>query len=599
MHETGSATRFSTGGGFKRGGRPRSARFVRIALCAALVLSAASGCARRAAPAPPPSPAQETYRETPSGPIIGYVSPEGAHVWRGAPFAKAPEGELRWRAPRPHPGWSERREALQSADRCIQLTNRLNESEGLDPGLIVGSEDCLYADIYAPPNAAPGAALPVMVWIHGGANTWGRASSYDGARLAVNENVIVVAVQYRLGIFGWFAHEALRANPEIPADESANFGTLDLIAALDWVGRDIAAYGGDPDNITIFGESAGGHNVASLLASPIARGKFHRAIIQSGSFDSVPLAEAESGSIERNVGRDVARRIGANDGAGLRAAPPEKVFASLELGDQAFLSLPRIIADGVALPASPLREAFASRETFNAVPVITGVNRDEMKLFQLLDPALTKRILGLFPVARDQRYYDALAEYTSRVWRIRAVDEPAGAMVAGGHPDIFAYRFDWDEGGRFLITDLGNLLGAGHAIEIPFVFNRFELLGSLDRIMFTKRTAESREDLSRAMGAYWASFARSGEPGDGGRGLPQWPSWGRQARLLRLDSVEGGGPEVLAGEDSLEALLVDLQSDPRLSDAERCAVMDAMGRWTREVAQAISRRADCPGAAAT
>lgn len=576
-----------------RGWTSRGLRLVGFALCVALVASVSTGCARRAETAPAPSPAEETIRRTPSGPIIGYVSPEGAQVWRGVPFAAAPMGPLRWRAPRPHAGWSERREALHSAKRCIQLTNRLNEGEGLKPGLIVGSEDCLYADVYAPAGAGPGSALPVMVWIHGGANTWGRASSYDGARLAVNENVIVVAVQYRLGIFGWFAHEALRADPEIPADASANFGTLDLIAALDWVARDIDAYGGDPRNVTIFGESAGGHNVVSLLASPLARGKFHRAIVQSGSFDSISLSDAESGSIERNVGRDVARRIGESDGASLRAASPEKVFAALDLGGEAFLSLPRIIADGVALPETPLREAFASPETFNAVPVITGVNRDEMKLFQLLDPRLTNRILGLFPVARDQRYYDALAEYTSRVWRIRAIDEPAAAMVAGGHPDVFAYRFDWDEGGRFLITDLGKLLGAGHAVEIPFVFNRFELLGPLDRVLFPSRTATSREKLSRAMGAYWANFARTGNPGDGGRGLASWPAWGENAELLRLDSSEGGGLNVLTGRDSLPALLDDLQTDARLSKAQRCDVLAAMRRWTPELEAAIDQRADC------
>lgn len=557
---------------------------IAIAMLAGLAFAA---CAREAPPAPP-EPAEAAVRAVAQGEVIGFAAGTRAHVWRGLPFAASTAGENRWRAPRPAPAWEGARVAVEHGPRCPQITNAFHRGEGYEPGLVIGSEDCLYADVYAPAMSAGEAAaarLPVMVWIHGGGNVWGRAASYDGANLAANENVIVVAVQYRMGPLGWFAHDAIRESAETPADAGANFGTLDLIAALDWVRENAAAFGGDPDNVTIFGESAGGHNVASLLASPLAAGLFHRAIIQSGSFDSVPLHAAEHGGQWPNHARAVAERLGAASAADLRAASVEDVYGALALSESGYLDLPRIIEDGVVLPAGPLRAAFASPGGFNAVPVMTGVNRDEMKLFQMLDPEQTKRVLWLFPVARDQNRYDAASDTMSRLWRLRSVDEPAAMMAAGGHEAVYAYRFDWDEGGRFLFTDLSKLLGAAHAIEIPFVFNRFQLLGDLDRVMFQRKTEESRRALADAMGGYWAAFARQGAPGDGGRGLPRWPRWGEGA-LMRLDSAESGGPEVIEGAESFDAVLADLAADPRIDDAARCEIAAALLWWTPE------RRAD-------
>ncbi|MEL7240679.1 MAG: carboxylesterase family protein, partial [Planctomycetota bacterium] len=159
--------------------------------------------------APPPSAASETRRSTASGEIVGFVAENGAHVWRGVPFAASTAGENRWRAPQPAESWTGVRESLDFADRCPQLTNAFSAGEGYDPGLRIGSEDCLALDIYAPADAGS-KELPVMVWIHGGGNVWGTSQSYDGSRLAVNEDVIIVAVQYRLGPLGWFSHPILR-----------------------------------------------------------------------------------------------------------------------------------------------------------------------------------------------------------------------------------------------------------------------------------------------------------------------------------------------------------------------------------------------------
>ncbi|MEO0878154.1 MAG: carboxylesterase family protein [Pseudomonadota bacterium] len=543
-------------------------------LAAALTIG---GCAQEKE-APPPSAAPETARTIAQGSLVGFVEENGAHVWRGVPFAASTAGPNRWRAPRPAPSWSGERAMLSFAERCPQLTNGFNPVEGVEPGALVGSEDCLALDIYAPPNAES-RALPVMVWIHGGSNVSGGADLYPAHRLAKNEDVIVVVVQYRLGPLGWFAYGALRESAQTPRDKSANFGTLDLIASLEWVRDNIAVFGGDPGNVTIFGESAGGHNVVSLLATPLASDLFHRAIIQSGSFASVSLSDAEGATgDEIGAGSVIAAKLGGSVEA-LQSARVKDVFDAYPL-QGGFIELPRIIEDGVVLPSAPMRDAFASTGRFNAVPIITGVNRDEMKLFYLLDDRLTKRVLGAFFVARDQALYDAAAEYSSRMWRVRSVDEPARAMADAGHEAVYAYRFDWDEGGRFFLMDLAKMLGAAHAVEIPFVLNRFSLLGDADRVLFTKKTEASRQQLSRAMGAYWAAFARDGAPN--ASGAPDWPHYGADARLLRLDTESDGGIEVIEGEDTVEAIIADLKGDARVTAEERCEIADGLAGWAPE-----------------
>ena len=289
-----------------------------------------------------------------------------------------------------------------------------------------------------------------MVWIHGGANVWGYSSSYNGSNLAGNEDVIVVAVQYRLGPFGWFAHRALRESAKSAEDGAASFAILDLVASLEWVRDHIAEFGGNPGNVTIFGQSAGGHNVVSLLASPRARGLFHRAIIQSGSFDSMSLEEAEYGDEDGffSSGRTIAKKLQVETADELRSLPAEKLLGAF-CSDGGFIDSPRVIEDGVALPARSLRELFSAKDTFNCVPVIIGANRDEMKLFYLGNVTMTKKVLGKLIVARDPDFYDSISHFISRIWQIRSVSEPASQMVAAGHEAVYTYQFDWDDGGHF------------------------------------------------------------------------------------------------------------------------------------------------------
>ncbi len=521
-----------------------------------------------------PAVAEDLVRTIGQGELVGFETEGGAAAWMAVPYAAPPVGDLRWRAPRPPLAFEARLEALEAGPICPQVTNTLSAGDEYDTGVLIGSEDCLTLDIYAPRDVAPDEALPVMMWIHGGANTWGSSSAYDGSALAGQQGVIIVSVQYRLGPLGFLAHPALRADADIADDEAANFALLDLVAALQWISGNIDTFGGDPNRVTVFGESAGAYNIAGLMAMPQARGLFHRAIMQSGGTASVPLEIAEQGG-----GNDAVAGLAAGiaiagenaDGAALRGATLEAVYAAYRDEDGELTSMPRMIEDGVTLPAGGILAAAESPDGFADVPLMTGTNRDEMKLYTVFDPRLTRR-LGplLWPKGEDR--YEAAVEYPSRIWRYNAVDGLLNRLAANGRSDLWAYRFDWDEGGSVLVTDTSVLLGAAHAMEIPFVFNHFELFGSFDSVLFNARNEVGRLELADTMGAYWAQFAASGMPGDGVGMGPDWPQWTDTGAALRFDTRDDGGTEVFSRTESPLAIASDLAGDDRVDDETRCRI---------------------------
>lgn len=575
---------------------------LRLALLTA-VLALLSACGKPvtatavAAPSPPPA-AADSQRQLPGGAVIGFSAAPQTFAWLGLPYAQAPVGALRWRAPRPPQPWSGVREALQFSDFCPQFAG---VGVPVDPALhgqLVGREDCLYLNVWGPATAVK--PRPVMVWIHGGGNAIGTASTYDvAANLAATRDVVVVTLNYRLGSLGWFSHPALQARPPLDAalaraDSSGNYGTLDLIAGLHWVQDNIAAFGGDPANVTIFGESAGGYNVYSLLLSPLAEGLFHKAIAQSGGIRSASLAAAQnlttaaepgelnsSGELvvalamqrftelDRHRARLWAKKKDPEELAQwLQALPLAELFAGIQPGrGMGMYHFPQLLTDGYVLPALSPQQLFSELPLHNRVPLITGTNRDEMKLFMLGDPQYVRTWFGKIPQARDPGNYQRVARYSSALWRILGADAIAATLVQQpANPPVYTYRFDYDQLRDNWLVSLNDLVGAAHGLEIPYVFGLGEGMGSA-AAMHPQDTLPQRQQLADAMSSYWTQFAYSGDPGRGRDGdLPLWQAWSRSGpQVLLLDADNRGGIRPLAQQLTLAGLKQAMLTDPEVS----------------------------------
>ncbi len=555
-------------------------------------------------PPPPPTADLVTLRPTTSGDVVGFIDQFGARAWKGIPFAAAPEGNRRWRAPAPMEPWTGTREALVAGSMCPQLKSLLSGNSGEPDSAIAGTEDCLYLNIWSPSNAS---SLPVMFWIHGGGNTIGDGGPYNGAALATRQDVVVVTINYRLGPMGWFAHPDLaRGNP---LDDSGNYGTLDAIAALEWVRDNIRAFGGDPDNVTVFGESAGAFDTLAMMASPLAEGLFHRAIVQSGGFQTTPMQQAGNYATEGghpNSAREItskllvadgtvtdlesARAYESDMGSGavreyLYSKTPEEIFALFDGGGFGMINVPDNFGDGHVLPDMTTAEIFSSADNHNMVPIILGTNRDEPSLFMVRSPAWVENFLGVFPSLKDEAAYLRAVKYGALSWKERGVDSLANYMTQAGNPNVYAYRFDWDEQGSIMGYDLSVALGAAHALEIPFVFGDFD--GGLG-LGYLYGDSPGKEALSDSMMSYWAEFAHTGDPGSGRDGNEvAWLSWGtNNMRSIILDTPEDQGIRMTADEVTLAGLKDQLATDPEISDPrERCRLYLASFGWVLDQAE--------------
>ncbi len=528
-----------------------------IVVAAAVVLGGVLYVRSLPEPQTPPVRSDMTHRGTESGEVVGFIDAQGARAWLGVPFAQPPVGELRWRAPQPPTRSAEVIEALAPGSPCPQFETVFSGAdEGSDR--VLGDEDCLYLNIWSPPNARK---LPVMFWLHGGGNTIGHGGSYSGTRLATAHNLVVVTINYRLGVFGWFNHPALQSGD--PANDSGNYGTLDMIRALQWTRDNIAAFGGDPGNVTVFGESAGARDTLAMMASPLAAGLFHRAIVQSGGFDATDPALGRNHASDgghANSGREIVNRLVATDGltgAGqtprdfqeawpdsaireyLYGKSPKDIFAVLDGGGFGMVYLPDNFGDGYVLPNLATGELFANADNHNQVPVILGSNRDEPALFMARDPRYVGNFLGIFYSLKDEDSYRRLVHYGARAWKARGVDELARAMAASGNPNVYAYRFDWDEEPSLMGYDLSTALGAAHALEIGFVFGEFNGLG----LGYLYPNDENQRLLSASMMSYWAEFAYTGDPGMGRDGAQTpWLAWGTNGESsIIFDTPTDGG----------------------------------------------------------
>jgi len=579
-----------------------------------LILLTAAGIASslacgRADESPPPPLDPSSKRVIQQGPVVGFASEEGAHVWRGIPFAKPPLGDLRWRAPQAPEPWTGTLEAVSFGSSCVQFAGPRTASEGTPEGEPMGSEDCLYLNVFAP-RFEPEAVLqgekrlPVMFWIHGGGNSIGDAKLYDAGRLAIRHQLIVVTVQYRLGVFGWFSHSSLRGEGATPDDRSGNYATLDHVQALRWVRENISAFGGDPDRVVVFGESAGGRNTLSMLLSPRANGLFQRAIVQSGGIRTSTLARAEhfvdaeepgdewsSGevllkllirdgeAVDREGAKAKLDAMSDAEVAGYLRGKSADQLLSIYEGNRlgGMYSFPQMPRDGAVFPKADAIDAFARPGGYNRVPVILGSNRDENKLFMAFASPYVTRLFK-FPLwVNDERLYDLGAEYGALMWKAGGVDEPAVAMRGVQGPSVWGYRFDWDEQPTILWSDYSKLFGAAHALEIPFVFGHFDL-GWVTRFLFDEKKRAGYEDLSKSMMSYWAEFAYTGDPGRGRDGEePHWTAWDESgtaaAKFIVFDSEEGGGLRMSSEAVTQGELIERISTDPRFESwRERCEV---------------------------
>ena len=488
--------------------------------------------------------------------------------WLGIPYAQAPMGSLRWKAPRSLENENDQVKAIEFSNPCPQVESISIDKKG--EGEFLGSEDCLFLNIFAPKNISSDNKLPVMFWIHGGGNTSGEAGSYDFSKLAAAHDLVIVSINYRLGFLGWFYHPSFAATSNDQGDKSGNFGTLDQIMALKWVRKNIEDFGGDKNNVTIFGESAGGHNVFALLSSPLAKGLFHKAISQSGATNSFNTKEASkffdnkesslltsskeviskllvaSGkskdSFEANIAQESMNEFKLmEEMQSIELSEIFKVYKEIENSKQAGKKMiPRVLSDGYVLPKRGLK--YNKKSYYNDVPVIFGTNRDETKLFAAMQSDYSTSLLNRLVIIRNQEMYDLTANYASNNWKISAVDNPARAMISSGKQDVFAYRFDWDEQGKLLWMDFSKIFGAAHVMEIPFITGTMKLLG-IERFMFNNENLPDAIRLSIAMQSYWAEFAYNGSPGKGrDNSLPAWSSWSTSGdKIMILDSENDQG----------------------------------------------------------
>ncbi len=590
-----------------------------IAALASIVL--ATGCLELPDELPATSD-PTSLRVLGQGEVIGFATDPDAHAWQGIPFASAPVGDLRWRAPRSPNSWDGTLEALAHGPSCIQFAGPGGGRDGASEGEVTGSEDCLYLNVYAPRFAAGDVPtgserLPVMFWIHGGGNTIGDATMYDGSMLAADQQVIAVTVHYRLGTLGWFAHPSLRGGGTTSDDRSGNYGTLDLVRGLEWVQENIAAFGGDPNRVTVFGESAGGSDTFSMLLSSRAAGLFHRAIVESGGTHTSSMAEAQNFVDDPDPGQpfssnEVLLKHLMADGratdrthaktvlAGMKAPEVEAYLRGMDAED--FLSVfdgsgmagmyraPELLADGRVLPSIDPILAF-EQGLYNKVPTIMGTNRDENRLFSLFSSEHVTKLFGALPLwFNNERLFIAEADYQTRMWKVRGVDEPAKRMRETQGASVFAYRFDWDEEGRLVFLDLSKALGAAHGLEIPFVFGWLSL-GPVTEYVYPEEGAEANKRLASSMMSYWGQFAYTGDPGSGRDGsLPKWGAWSNQPdaeTFIIFDSDRDGGIRMSSQAGlTRDSVLEMIAKDERFeTDRQRCALYYSFVQWGAQLSE--------------
>lgn len=488
--------------------------------------------------------------ETPLGPVRGFVA-QGSETYLGIPYAKPPLAELRWRPPQPVVPWQDVLDATDLPPSCPQFAPPFN--------MLMGDEDCLYLNIWTP-QRKPDKPMPVMVWIHGGGFTAGKAAytAQDGQKLAAQSNSVVVAMNYRLGVFGFLADGDLSAE-DANHPVSGNYGIEDQAAALRWVRDNIAAFGGDPDKVTIFGQSAGGVSVCAQLSSPASAGLFQRAIIQSGPC-ATPLSELDAVSV---LGQRLSEGLGCDDAedrlACMRSKPADDVAEvlppdpSFAFGEGYTVWWP--VLDGKIIPEQ--FDAAFNAGRFNKVPIINGATLDEGSLIVwlshnfLFQPLQADQYLGRLEYLVGDRH---TAELVAAQYPLANYADPFEALTEAfsdgffncqtrtitkalsRHVPVWAYQFDYREAPFFVP---GTDLKAFHSAEIQYIF--------ANPMSVTQSGFEGEQaELSRVMMGFWGQFARAGDPNY--ESLPTWPQFMPGDKTLLFDASSSVASNVHRGD---------------------------------------------------
>ena len=493
-----------------------SKNFILIAITLIILIAAVpfSGCVQ---------PAQETVVTLDSGKIRGTLV-GGVRTFLSIPFAAPPVGEFRWREPQPVKSWEGIRDCNKYGLACPQP-----KSVFYDVGQT--GEDCLYLNVWTPAKS-PDENLPVMVWIHGGSFNSGAASldMYNGKNLA-RQNVIVVTINYRLGPLGFLSHPLL--SKESPHGVSGNYGLLDQIAALKWVQKNIKSFGGNPDLVMVFGESAGAMSICDLMISPLADGLFQRAVSESGSFgDAYPLNREDTVEKAEKTGQEIAVKLGCDTAADVLAAMREKTAD--EVVKAAFTGYDpnagikmRPVIDGWVIPENPW--SLFSDGKQKKVPLLIGTNAHEGTIFVYPDLKVllmseqgyeelvksvykdhASEVLAMFPAANKWDVPVALSKLRT-IMSFSAGTLHAADTTSMINPPVYMYQFT-----RVPDTAL-RIFGAFHGLEIFYVF------GNLRAGHVSIPENKTDISLSQDMMKYWTNFAMSGDPN--GPGLPKWPAY--------------------------------------------------------------------------
>ena len=467
---------------------------------------------------------------TVGGGRLSGVAADGLFIFKNIPYAAAPIGERRWKPPEAPPSWAGTRDASVFGPSCIQPKPNPESLYADEPAAM--SEDCLTLNVWAPENAKDTA---VVVWIHGGSLQYGGAAEpiYDGANVA-RRGVVFVSINYRLGALGWMAHPELTA--ESPDRASGNYGLLDQIAALEWVRDNIAAFGGDPDNVTIMGESAGALSVSYLLASPLARGLFHKAIAQSANIRAVPELKRSVYGLPsaEEIGEGVAETAGAQDLNGLRAMDGEALTAAAVKAR----FIPQGTIGGPSLPQQVV-DVFDAGEQAQ-IPLLAGFNSGEIRSQRIFVPPAPESAAA-YEAEIEKRYGDLAPAFLdiypstnipeSMLATVRdaiygwASERMVRDQAAAGVP-AYLYLFD-----HCYPSARVRDLCAFHASDVPYVFGQIDPGAALPR-NWPRPEGERERALSEVMMDYWTSFAKTGVPSSANG--PGWKPYAADEAFMRF-----------------------------------------------------------------